>query len=67
MPTLGRAARVVVEPSATWADEDVRLHHYQRDREDVDLVLENRRGENDGLNWPHCDGLNWPHLRPIVA
>lgn len=25
------------------------------------------RGENDGLNWPHCDGLNWPHLRPIVA
>jgi predicted AAA+ superfamily ATPase len=30
---------------ATWADEVVRLHHYQRDREDVDLVLENRRGD----------------------
>jgi predicted AAA+ superfamily ATPase len=30
---------------ASWADESVRLHHYQREREDVDLVLENRRGD----------------------
>ena len=30
---------------ASWADADVRLYHYQRDREDVDLVLENRRGD----------------------
>jgi uncharacterized protein len=30
---------------ASWARDELRLHHYQRDREDVDLVLENRRGE----------------------
>lgn len=30
---------------ASWAQEEVRVHHYQRGREDVDLVLENRRGE----------------------
>jgi predicted AAA+ superfamily ATPase len=29
---------------ATWADTDVRAYHYQRDREDVDLVLEDRAG-----------------------
>ncbi len=27
---------------ASWAEEEVRLFHYQREREDVDLVLENR-------------------------
>jgi uncharacterized protein len=30
---------------ASWANDQIRVHHYQRDREDVDLVLENRRGE----------------------
>lgn len=30
---------------ASWAEDEVRVHHYQRDREDVDLVIENRRGE----------------------
>jgi predicted AAA+ superfamily ATPase len=30
---------------ASWAEDEVRLHHYQRDREDVDLIVENRRGE----------------------
>lgn len=29
---------------ASWARHDVRLHHYQREREDVDLVLEDRAG-----------------------
>jgi predicted AAA+ superfamily ATPase len=29
----------------SWAQDEVRLYHYQRDREDVDLILENRRGE----------------------
>jgi predicted AAA+ superfamily ATPase len=30
---------------ASWAQDEVRVYHYQRDREDVDLVIENRRGE----------------------
>lgn len=30
---------------ASWADDVVRLYHYQRPHEDVDLVMENRRGE----------------------
>jgi uncharacterized protein len=30
---------------ASWARDEVRTHHYQRDREDVDFVIENRRGE----------------------
>jgi predicted AAA+ superfamily ATPase len=29
---------------ASWAQHHVRLHHYQREREDVDLVLEDRAG-----------------------
>lgn len=30
---------------ATWADDEIRLYHYQREREDVDLIIENRRGD----------------------
>jgi uncharacterized protein len=30
---------------ASWSEHQPRLFHYQRDREDVDLVLENNRGE----------------------
>jgi predicted AAA+ superfamily ATPase len=30
---------------ASWSEQQPRLFHYQRDREDVDLVLENNRGE----------------------
>lgn len=30
---------------ASWANTDVRLYHYQRDREDVDLIMENRAGD----------------------
>jgi predicted AAA+ superfamily ATPase len=30
---------------ASWSQQQPRLYHYQRDREDVDLVLENNRGE----------------------
>jgi uncharacterized protein len=29
---------------ASWSETDVRAYHYQRDREDVDLVLEDRAG-----------------------
>lgn len=29
---------------ASWAQREVRLHHYQREREDIDLVLEDRAG-----------------------
>jgi uncharacterized protein len=34
---------------ASWAEDQIRVYHYQRDREDVDLVLENRRGEIAGV------------------
>lgn len=30
---------------ATWAEQTVRLFHYQRDREDVDFIIENNAGE----------------------
>ena len=30
---------------ASWSEQQPRLFHYQRDHEDVDLVLENNRGE----------------------
>ncbi len=30
---------------AEWADEQVRIHHYRRAGEEIDLVLENRAGE----------------------
>jgi uncharacterized protein len=29
----------------SWAEQDVRLFHYQRDREDIDFILENNAGE----------------------
>jgi predicted AAA+ superfamily ATPase len=34
---------------ASWAEDQIRVYHYQRDREDVDLILENRRGEIAGI------------------
>jgi predicted AAA+ superfamily ATPase len=34
---------------ASWSQEQPRLFHYQRDREDVDLVLENNRGQVVGV------------------
>jgi uncharacterized protein len=30
---------------ASWADQTVRVFHYQRDREDIDFVIENNAGE----------------------
>jgi predicted AAA+ superfamily ATPase len=30
---------------ASWAETTVRLFHYQRDREDVDFIIENNAGE----------------------
>ena len=30
---------------ASWAEQTVRLFHYQRDREDVDFIVENDAGE----------------------
>jgi predicted AAA+ superfamily ATPase len=34
---------------ASWSEQQPRLFHYQRDREDVDLILENNRGEIVGV------------------
>ena len=34
---------------ASWSEQQPRLYHYQRDREDVDLVLENNRGQIVGV------------------
>lgn len=30
---------------ATWSRESVRVHHYQRERQDIDFILENRAGD----------------------
>lgn len=30
---------------ASWAEQDVRMFHYQRQQEDVDFIIENRAGE----------------------
>jgi uncharacterized protein len=30
---------------ASWAEQTVRLFHYQRDREDIDFIIENNAGE----------------------
>jgi predicted AAA+ superfamily ATPase len=39
-----------IAKQATWADEHVRLHHYRdRDGAEVDLVLENARGQVVGI------------------
>lgn len=34
---------------ASWAEEDVRLFHYQRQNEDIDFIIENRAGDIAGL------------------
>jgi predicted AAA+ superfamily ATPase len=34
---------------ASWSHQQPRLYHYQRDREDVDIVLENNRGDIVGI------------------
>ena len=45
----GRACETLVAAEllkhASWAHAAVRVHHYQREREDIDFVLENRAGE----------------------
>lgn len=45
----GRACETLVAVEllkhASWASSMTRLYHYQREREDVDLVIENRAGE----------------------
>ena len=30
---------------ASWAEQTVRLFHYQREREDIDFIIENNAGE----------------------
>ncbi len=30
---------------ASWAEQEARLFHYQRDREDIDFIIENRAGD----------------------
>ena len=34
---------------ASWSEQQPRVYHYQRDREDVDIVLENNRGDIVGI------------------
>jgi predicted AAA+ superfamily ATPase len=45
---IGKACETLVAVEllkhASWAQHDVRLHHYQRERGDIDLVLEDRAG-----------------------
>lgn len=58
-----------VAKQATWADEHVRLHHYRdRDGAEVDLVLENARGQIVGVEVKAAMGASerdFRHLRKL--
>ncbi len=45
---------------ASWSHQQPRLYHYQRDREDVDVVLENNRGEVVGVEVKATASLRQP-------
>jgi predicted AAA+ superfamily ATPase len=53
----------------SWSEQQPRLHHYQRDREDVDVVLENNRGEVVGVEVKAAATLratDWKWLRKLA-
>ncbi len=54
---------------ASWSEQQPRLYHYQRDREDVDLVLENNRGEIVGVEVKAAATLrssDWKWLKKLA-
>ena len=54
---------------ASWSEQQPRVYHYQRDREDVDVVLENNRGEVVGVEVKAAATLratDWKWLRKLA-
>jgi predicted AAA+ superfamily ATPase len=54
---------------ASWSEEQPRLYHYQRDREDVDVVLENNRGDVVGVEVKAAATLraaDWKWLKKLA-
>jgi uncharacterized protein len=54
---------------ASWSQQQPRLYHYQRDREDVDVVLENNRGEVVGIEVKAAASLrqsDWKWLKKLA-
>ena len=54
---------------ASWSEQQPRIYHYQRDREDVDVVLENNRGEIVGVEVKAAATLratDWKWLKKLA-
>jgi predicted AAA+ superfamily ATPase len=54
---------------ASWSEQQPRLYHYQRDREDVDVILENNRGELVGVEVKAAATLragDWKWLKKLA-
>ena len=54
---------------ASWSKQQPRIFHYQRDREDVDVILENNRGEVVGVEVKAAASLrqsDWKWLRKLA-
>lgn len=54
---------------ASWSEQQPRLYHYQRDREDVDVVLENNRGDVVGVEVKAAATLraaDWKWLKKLA-
>jgi uncharacterized protein len=54
---------------ASWSEQQPRLYHYQRDREDIDLILENNRGEIAALEVKAAAtlrGSDWKWLKKLA-
>ena len=54
---------------ASWSEQQPRLYHYQRDREDVDVILENNRGEVVGVEVKAAATLraaDWKWLKKLA-
>ena len=54
---------------ASWSEQQPRVYHYQRDREDVDVVLENNRGEVVGVEVKAAATLratDWKWLKKLA-
>ena len=51
---------------AEWSDEPVRIHHYRRAGEEIDLVLENRAGEVAAVEVKGSASLSARDWRPLV-
>ena len=54
---------------ASWSQQQPRIFHYQRDREDVDVILENNRGEVVGVEVKAAASLrqsDWKWLKKLA-